>query len=98
MENQENYNKKIAYQKAEKRVKEIRTYYYIVIGFLIASYFIVRKNYSGNIFDIARNYSVWMVISWAIFILGYGIYLFVPYFHKWEEKKINELMNKNNNF
>ena len=43
MENQENSNKNIAYKKAEKRVKEIKTYYYMVLGFLIVGYLIVRK-------------------------------------------------------
>ncbi|MBP7357627.1 MAG: hypothetical protein RIR56_427 [Bacteroidota bacterium] len=94
MENQENSNKNIAYKKAEKRVKEIKTYYYMVLGFLIVGYLIVRKNYNGNIFDISRNYAVWMVITWAIFLIGYGIYLFVPYFNNWEERKTKQLMDK----
>jgi hypothetical protein len=37
------FNKNIAYKKAEKRVKEIKTYYYMVLGFLIVGYLIVRK-------------------------------------------------------
>lgn len=94
MENIEKNQTTLAYQKAQKRVKEIKTYYYMVIGFLIVGYLIVRKNYAGNIFDIARNYAVWMVISWAIFLIGYGVYLFTPYFRNWEERKTKELMNK----
>ena len=42
MENKE-FNKNIAYKKAEKRVKEIKTYYYLVIGFLIVGYFLINK-------------------------------------------------------
>ena len=94
MEKQENSNKNIAYKKAEKRVKGIKTYYYLVIGFLIVGYFLINKNYNGNLADIAKNYTVWMVILWGIFLAGYGIYLFVPYFHNWEERKTKELMNK----
>ena len=93
MENKE-FNKNIAYKKAAKRVKEIKTYYSLVIGFLIVGYFLINKNYNGNIADIAKNYTVWMVILWGIFLAGYGIYLFVPYFHNWEERKTKELMNK----
>ena len=93
MENQDKFNQ-IAYKKAQKRVKEIKTYYYLVIGFLIVGYFLINKNYNGNLADIAKNYTVWMVILWGIFLAGYGIYLFVPYFHNWEERKTKELMNK----
>ena len=93
MENQDKFNE-IAYKKAQKRVKEIKTYYYLVIGFLIVGYFLINKNYNGNLADIAKNYTVWMVILWGIFLAGYGIYLFVPYFHNWEERKTKELMNK----
>ena len=89
MENKE-FNKNIAYKKAEKRVKEIKTYYYLVIAFLIVGYFLIN----GNIADIAKNYTVWMVILWGIFLAGYGIYLFVPFFNNWEERKTKELMNK----
>ena len=93
MENKE-FNKNIAYKKAEKRVKEIKTYYYLVIGFLIVGYFLINKNYNGNLADIAKNYTVWMVILWGVFLAGYGIYLFVPFFNNWEERKTKELMNK----
>ena len=93
MENQDKFNQ-IAYKKAQKRVKEIKTYYYLVIGFLIVGYFLINKNCNGNLADIAKNYTVWMVILWGIFLAGYGIYLFVPYFHNWEERKTKELMNK----
>lgn len=90
-------SKEIAYKKAQKRVKDIKTFYYMVLGYFIVGYFIVSKNYDGNIFNISRNYSVWMVILWGIFLLGYGIYLFVPYFHQWEERKTQELMEKYKN-
>ena len=30
----------------------------------------------------------------GIFLLGYGIYLFTPYFRNWEERKTKELMEK----
>ena len=93
MENKE-FNKNIAYKKAEKRVKEIKTYYYMVLGYLAVGYIIVSRNYDGNIFNISRNYSVWIVILWGIFLLGYGIYLFTPYFRNWEERKTKELMEK----
>ena len=94
MKNQENSNKNIAYKKAEKRVKDIKTYYYLLIGFLIIGGPIVYRNYNGNMLNLVKSHQVWMVFTWALFLVGYGIYLFVPYFHQWEERKTNELMNK----
>lgn len=93
MENQDKFNE-IAYKKAQKRVKDIRTYYYMVLGYLAVGYYIVSRNYDGNLLNISRNYSVWIVILWGIFLLGYGIYLFTPYFRNWEERKTKELMEK----
>jgi hypothetical protein len=48
MENQDKFNE-IAYKKAQKRVKDIRTYYYMVLGYLAVGYFIVSRNYDGNL-------------------------------------------------
>lgn len=95
MENQDKSNE-IAYKKAQKRVKDIKTYYYLVLGFFIVSPMILYRNYDGNIFSMTREYTFYMVLLWAIFLIGYGIYLFVPYFHQWEERKTRELMNKYN--
>jgi len=49
MENQDKFNE-IAYKKAQKRVKDIRTYYYMVLGYLAVGYFIVSRNYDGEFF------------------------------------------------
>ena len=40
------------------------------------------------------NYSVWIVILWEFSFWVTGIYLFTPYFRKWEERKTKELMEK----
>ena len=86
MENQDKFNKLLT--KSTKKVKDIRTYYYMVLGYLAVGYFIVsQENYDRNLLNISRNYSVWIVILWGIFLLGYGIYLFTPYFRNWEEKE-----------
>ena len=93
MENQDKTNE-IAYKKAQKRVKDIKTYYYLVTGFFLVGGFLLYRNYDGNIFNLSQEYTTWMVMFWAIFLIGLGIYMFVPYFHNWEERKTKELMNK----
>lgn len=93
MENKNKYNE-IAYKKAQKRVKDIKTYWWMVLGSLLVGILLVFKNYNGNILDISRNYTVWIVILWGIFLIGYGIFLFTPYFRNWEDVKTKELMDK----
>lgn len=93
MENKDNFNE-IAYKKAQKRVKDIKTYWWMVLGSLLVGILLVFKNYNGNILDISRNYTVWIVILWGIFLIGYGIFLFTPYFRNWEDVKTKELMDK----
>ena len=94
MENSEKKQSTLAYQKAQKRVKDIKNFYYLLIGFVVISSTILYKNWNFSTQQFQRPESIWMVSLWAIFITGYGIYLFVPYFHNWEERKTNELMNK----
>ncbi len=93
MENQDK-NSEIAYKKAQKRVKDIKTYYYLVTGFFLVGGFLLYRNYDGNLMNLSKEYITWMVLLWAIFLIGLGIYMFVPYFHNWEERKTKELMNK----
>ncbi len=40
----------------------------MVLGDLAVGYFIVSRNYDGNLLNISRNYSVWIVILWGIFL------------------------------
>ena len=94
MENSKEFNE-IAYKKAQKRVKDTKTYYYFVLGYLFVGGIIFYKNYNGNIFDISSHYAVWMVILWGVFIAFYGIYIFVPFFYNWEQKEINKQLNRN---
>lgn len=94
MENQDNLNKNIAYKKAEKRVKEIKNYILFIVCYIVMAILLLYKNYDGNIFNINKNYIVFMLALQGFFLLGYGIYLFFPGLRDWEERKIRELMNK----
>ncbi len=95
MENSKDFNE-IAYKKAQKRVKEIRAFWWIIFGYLLIGGTIFYRNYDGNIMDISKEYSIWMVILWGVFLAIYAIYLFVPFFYNWEERKINKLMKNQN--
>ena len=85
-----------AYKKALKRVKEIRIFYYMLMGFVLVGGVHIFSNLDFKNFKIINPYPLYMVGTWAIFLIGCGIYLFTPYFRNWEEKKIKEIMDQNN--
>lgn len=90
-------NDEILYKKAQKRVKEISNFYWFVGGYIIVAVVLLYRDYSKNIFNFKSEYIVFMLILQGVFLLGYGIYLFVPALHNWEERKIKELMEKYRN-
>ncbi len=93
MEKQENYSD-IAYKKAKKRVKEITNYYYFVGGYLFVAAILLYKNYDGNVFNFSKDYILIMLGLQGLFLIIYGLYLFVPALHNWEERKTKKLMEK----
>ncbi len=87
--------KSIAYKKAQKRVKEITNYYWFLAGYIIIAVVLLYRDYAQNIFHFSREYIELMLVLQGIFLLLYGLYLFIPALHNWEERKINKLMKKN---
>ena len=89
MENQDKFNE-IAYKKAQKRVKDIRTYYYMVLGYLAVVISLLVEIADG-IFNISRNYSVWIVIFGEFSLVTE--FIFHALFQKLK-KETKELMEK----
>lgn len=96
MENKQKHEEML-YKKAQKRVKEISNLYWFVAGYIIVAIVLLFRDYSKNIFNFNTEYIVYMLILQGIFLLGYGIYLFVPRLHNWEERKTRQLMEKYKN-
>ncbi|MHA7057730.1 2TM domain-containing protein [Aquimarina sp. M1] len=100
----ENSEKLKTYRRAKKRVVEERAFYthlgvYIAINIII---FVVILHLKDYIYD---NYLVLNLIStpvlWGIPLLFHGLWTFrkgnkFTLFKKWEERKIKEFMNKEN--
>ncbi len=91
------YHKNIQYQEAQKLFKERKNYLLFSVGFLIlVSMFqleiIDYKHLNFGFTIVHKDFFFWLQ---GMVLVLYGIYLFVPYFHQWEKKKVNELMKKN---
>ncbi|KAA1244286.1 2TM domain-containing protein [Aquimarina sp. RZ0] len=83
---------------------------YIVMNIVILIFKIILGDYINN--EEYNNYQFWNLIStplfWGLGLLGHGIWTFREknglekllgksiFSKKWEEQKINEFMNKNN--
>ncbi len=85
------YNEDDAYQKAKKQVKEIKNFYINLITYCIVIPLLIYINYKSS----------WD-FKWVVFpILGWGLGLALQAFsafgqgRNWEERKINEIMEKN---
>ncbi|MFY8188478.1 MAG: 2TM domain-containing protein [Flavobacterium sp.] len=101
MDNQNNFNDKISYEQAVKKVKKIKSFYthaavYIVINIMIVIVKIQELKPNESFF-VWENLSV--TIFWGIGLLSHGLSTFAPDWFlgkNWEEKKIKEFMQQEN--
>lgn len=89
-----NYRDEERYQKAQKRVNEIKGFY----GNLI-SYIVVNLGFLAiNLLTSPEHlWFYWPMLGWGIGVLFHGMKVFdcMPFFGKdWEEQKIKEFMEK----
>lgn len=79
----------IAYEKAVKRVKELKGFYGNLISYCIVIPFLVIINLLKSPKEI---WFYWPMLGWGIGLLAHGMNVFAIG-RNWEEKKIQEIMN-----
>lgn len=95
------------YLRAQKRVKQIKGFYthlivYILVNIFISGTIIFGMTQSGESFkEISNNfgvYSTWIFWGIGLFFHWLGVFGFsmLGFGKDWEDRKIKELMNKNN--
>lgn len=85
------------YYQAQKRVKEIREFYEHLIVFLICIPIVIVVNLMTSP---GYLWFLWCVFGWGFAIGMHGLKVFrvSPIFNKdWEERKIREILEKENN-
>lgn len=82
----------IAYEKAVKRVKELKGFYGNLISYCIIIPFLVILNLMTSPREL---WFYWPMLGWGIGLLAHGMNVFAIG-KNWEEKKIQEIMNKDN--
>ena len=82
------------YQKARKKVKEIKGFYVNLVCYVLVISFLTFINFK---FSPDHLWFYWPMLGWGIGLLfhGIGVFNLVPFFGSdWEEKKIKELMDE----
>jgi uncharacterized integral membrane protein len=92
----------IQYEEAVKKVKKLKGFYTHAIVYVVINIMFVIVNIqnlgSGESYFQFKNF--FTAFFWGIGLLAHGMATFVPYFilgKDWEERKIKELMEKEQN-
>lgn len=100
------YSNEERYRRAEKRVKEIKGFYWHLFWYLAVNIFLtfgssIRLFFSDGSFDVNNlsfeSFSVWFF--WGIGLVGHWLHVFGKHMffsRDWEERKIKEYMEKDN--
>jgi len=91
-----NYNEEERYYQAKKRVEDIKGFYGNLIAYIIFNGFFLVLNLMTSPNEL---WFFWPLIGWGVGVLFHGMKVFnySPFFNKdWEERKIQELMDKEN--
>ena len=100
----ENYNEE-KYKRAKKRVKQVKDFYTHLIVYLTVNIFLLIMHVS--VFqngELHLEYPTWTMFTtpffWGIGLLFHGLYVFqdgIKLFRKWEERKMKEYMEQEEN-
>lgn len=85
------------YYDAQKKVKEIREFYEHLTVFVLVNPIVIVVNLMTSP---GYLWFLWCLMGWgmAIIVHGLKVFSFPPFFNKkWEEKKIREIMEKEQN-
>ncbi len=86
------------YNKAKKRVAELKKFYTSLTTYLIFMVFLAGVNYYTNQFE--DMWFLWAAFGWGIgiFFQALKIFNFDPIFGKdWEERKVQQFMDRERN-
>jgi hypothetical protein len=86
------------YYRAKERVEQIKKFYTSLTSYVVVISFLAALNYYNNEWRYA--WFLWAAFGWGIGLVFHAIKVFSlnPFFGKdWEERKIKEFMNDNEN-
>ncbi|WP_187388190.1 2TM domain-containing protein [Seonamhaeicola marinus] len=102
MESDKNYSKK--YLKAKEKVRRVKWFYFHLVGYIIVVVLLLYNIYILGENNPYANFFLWfnslMILFWTIFIILHGRWALrnkTFFSKKWESKKAEEFLEKENN-
>ena len=92
METQNIYNENLAYQRAKDKVEQLKGFYGNLISYCVVIPFLIFINLRTSNFQ----WFWFPMLGWGMGLTFHALETF-GYGKSWEERKINELMNKDDN-
>ena len=101
---EQNFTSEERYRRAQKRVKEIKGFYWHLFWYLVVNIFLtfggtVREVFAGGSFNFSQlnfsSFSVWFF--WGIGLAAHWLHVFgtnIIFSKDWENRKIKEFMDK----
>lgn len=92
MKTNKNYNQR-AYERAQKRVKELRCFYQHLAIYVLFIPFFVWLNLHGSDFP----WAIFPIVGWGLGVISHAAETFewkILFGRDWEERKIKEFMDK----
>lgn len=96
---EQKYIEQERYDRAAKRVKQIKSFFSHALVYVVINIMIIIVNIQN--LDADESYYQWQnfftLIFWGIGLLAHGLTVFLPAIilgKNWEERKIQEFMNK----
>ena len=89
-----NYNEEEKYQKAKKRVEEMKGFYGHLTSYIIVNLFLIFVNLKTSP---EHLWFFWPTVGWGIGLIFHGlrVFNFLPFLGKdWEERKMKEYMEE----
>lgn len=92
-----NYNEAERYYRAQKKVKEIREFYEHLAVYILINPIVIAVNLMTSP---GYLWFIWCLMGWGVGLILHGLTVFnlPPFFDKdWEERKIKEILEKEDN-
>ena len=84
-------NENPAYDRAYKRMKEIKSFYMHLITYLVMNTFFICLNLYHNPNHL---WFWWPLLGWGFGVVMNGLSVFSPFGNSWEKRKVREIMEK----
>lgn len=84
----------LEYRKAKSRVKNLKTYYFMVFGYVII-FLVYLFNRNGDPFFILGPFlNGWLLTLWGVFLILFGLFLYIPFFRRWEDRQLEKELRR----